>query len=291
MLTLLVSMSSPAQPFSRGGEAVAVIDVTGVITGGSSLYAERGVTYADTIKDYIGYAVDDPSVRAIVVHIDSPGGGVTASVDIYEALLESPKPVVASMGDMAASGGYYVACAADHIVTRRSTLTGSIGVIAQFISAEELLEKVGVRSQTVQTGPYKDQGSLYRPLTDDEIAIFQAIIDESYDDFVQVIVQARDLPEEEVRALADGRLYSGLQAIELGLADSEGDLDDAIALAALWGGIVGEPRIQRYEAPPRLVDLFFSYSTRLGRPSELALVQEMLGLGRAPRLMYIYAGP
>ncbi|MGI5916662.1 MAG: signal peptide peptidase SppA [Anaerolineae bacterium] len=288
---MIASALSPTDAAWRGGDAVAVINVTGAITGGSSPYVDRNVAYADNIKGYIEEAVENPSVRAIVVFVNSPGGGVVATVDIYNSLLEAPKPVVVSMGEMAASGGYYIACAADQIVAQAGTLTGSIGVIAQFIQAGELLEELGIQTQTIQTGPYKDQGGWHRPLTEEEVEMFQAIIDESYGDFVQAIVQGRNMPEDRVRTLADGRLFSGRQAVTLGLVDREGDLDDAIALAAEMGGIEGEPRIIRYETPPGLFDLLLSYASRMGHPPELTLAQELLGVGRAPQIMYIYAGP
>lgn len=275
------------------GGAVAVIEVKGVIvsgSGGNSLGAQ-GRTYAqDVIKD-LDKALANPDVKAIVLEVDSPGGSVVASADIYHALQASPKPVVTSMGEVAASGGYYIACATRHIVVRRDTITGSIGVIWQFSNAERLLKALGVEFQIIKSGKHKDEGGLHRPLTAEEMAMYQAIVDEAYGDFVGVVARGRNMAEERVRALADGRIFSGRQALSLGLADSEGNLDKAIEIAAELGGIQGKPRIVRFPKPVNPLQALTGLAARVNRPPELTLLEELLGMGGVPKLQYLYVAP
>jgi len=289
VVSVLVS-KAPARA-SLGSGAVAVIGVHGAIQSGDGaggLIAEPEAYSGRILRD-LDQAIQDARVKAIVLDIDSPGGSVVASADIHRALVECPKPLVASLGETAASGGYYIACGAQYIVARPATLTGSIGVIWEFTDASILLQKLGVQLRSIKSGSFKDQGSIARPLTEEEVAMLQAIIDEAYGDFVRVIVEGRDLPEARVRSIADGRVFSGRQAVALGLVDAEGNLDDAIAKAAELGGIEGEPAIYYFQQAPTLQDVLGEFRSRAQEP-ELALLRELLGDRSRPSLQYLYRG-
>jgi protease IV len=206
---------------------------------------------AEPIVDQLDRMQRDSGVRAVVVRLDSPGGGVAASQEIYEAVKrvhdEGKKPVIASMGGVAASGAYYVACAADSIVANAGTLTGSIGVIMSFPNTEDLFRKVGIRFETIKTGKFKDIGSMWRPMTDDERKLLEGVLSNVYDQFVDAIVEGRSLAREDILPYADGRIFSGDQAQEYGFVDRLGDLDDAIQLAGQMAGISGQPVVVRKE--------------------------------------------
>jgi protease-4 len=213
---------------------------------------------------------------------------VVASDEIYQKMLEVEKPIVASMGELAASGGYYISAPADVIMANPATLTGSIGVIAQMTNVEELMEKVGVDVIVIKSGIYKDEGSPFREMTEEEKAIWQAIIDEAYDQFVAIVAEGRDLSEEKVREVADGRVYTGKQAMELGLVDELGNLPEAIDRAAEMGGIEGEPRLVEYHRPPTLLETFFGSLASFVQPFDLA---RLLDLEGRPSLQYLYVEP
>lgn len=270
------------------GDAVAIVRVEGVIASGGSSTGYIGGAFSDEIVKYLARAEADDWVKAIVLRIDSPGGGVVASNEIYERLLEIDKPIVASMGETAASGGYYVACAADKIVANPATMTGSIGVVLQVVGLEELLEKVGVEVVVIKSGSHKDIGGFHRDMTEEERALFQTMIDELCQGFVQIVAQSRRLPEERVRELADGRAYTGQQAQQLGLVDELGNLPRAVELAAEMGGIKGEPRLVEYRREPSLFDLLFGMVS----PSRSFLnVLDLLELEAVPSLQFRYVGP
>jgi len=224
------------------GGSLAFGDKIGLVRVEGAIYNSR-----PAMDEIVEFGKND-DIKALLVRIDSPGGGVAASQEIYEELKkvsDQGKPVIASMGSLAASGGYYVACGADAIVANPGTLTGSIGVIMRFAQAEELLRKIGVGYEVVKTGEYKDIGSPSRPLTADERVLLTELLDDVYDQFVSVIVTERDLDREFVESFADGRLLTGRQAYEMGLVDSLGDLEDAIMLAGEMAGIDGKPVIVR----------------------------------------------
>ncbi len=185
---------------------------------------------------------EDNSIAAVVLRIDSPGGGVAASQEIYDAIIElkKKKKVVASMGSVAASGGLLVACAADKIVANPGTITGSISAIMHFANVEELLKKVGVKSSVIKSGEYKDIGSPLREMTPEEKVIVQDLVDDIYNQFVEVIVRDRKMPPEKVKEIADGRVFSGRKAKELGLVDSLGDMSSAVKLAGKLAGKEGK---------------------------------------------------
>ncbi|MFA5322901.1 MAG: signal peptide peptidase SppA [Smithella sp.] len=184
----------------------------------------------------------DDSIVAVVLRVDSPGGGVAASQEIYDAVIElrKKKKVVVSMGSIAASGGLLVSCAADKIVANPGTITGSISAIMHFANFEELMKKVGVKSMVVKSGEYKDIGSPTREMTPQEKVIVQELVDDIYNQFVDVIVRDRKLPREKVLEIADGRVFSGRKAKELGLVDSLGDMSSAAKLACKLAGKEGK---------------------------------------------------
>lgn len=233
MLILLRSMGGGTSM----GQKVAVIDIRGIITRSDA-----------TIKLIHAYR-DDPSVKAIVLRIDSPGGSVAPVQEIYTELEKIEKPIIASMGGSAASGGYYIACAADTILANPGTLTGSIGVIMQFTRMKGLYDKIGLEHQVIKSGQFKDTGSPFRTLTEAEQAVLQATVDDVYNQFVDTIAEARShlLTRTEVVELADGRIFSGKQALDSKLIDQLGNLPDAIKIAGELGGIEGKPKVLRKE--------------------------------------------
>ena len=228
--------------FSGRGRRVAVVEVEGTI------YDSRRAV--KQIKQY----GKDSGIKALVMRIDSPGGGVAASQEIYEAVRrfrEEGKPVVASMGSVAASGGYYIACGADTVMAAPGTTTGSIGVIVELIDVENLLKKIGVRIDVVKSGPYKDTGSPHRSITSEERRYLQSWIDDAFSQFVDRVAAERGMDRREVLKVADGRVFTGRQALESGLVDTLGYFDDAVSLAGRMAGIEGEPEIVR-ERPRRI---------------------------------------
>ena len=232
------------------GEKVAVVDIIGTITK------------SDKVIELIHQYRDNGSVKAIVVRIDSPGGSVAPVQEIYSELKKLDKPVVASLGGTAASGGYYIACAADQIFANPGTLTGSIGVIMQFVKMKRLYDKVGIDRQTVKSGQFKDTGSPIRNLTPEERELLQETIDDVHHQFVEAIFDERKdlLTRDEVQALADGRIFSGNQALEYKLVDKLGNLPDAVAHAAELGGIVGKPKVTRVKHEPTLLERLIGFA-------------------------------
>ena len=219
---------------SAGGDKIAVVELIGPI------YDSR--RYVRQFKQF----GDHKSIRAIVFRIDSPGGGVAASQEIYEAVKrvrDTGKPVVVSMGSVAASGGFYVACGADTIVANPGTTTGSIGVIAEFINLKELYKKIGISFESIKSGRYKDAGSPHKPLTQGDKKYLQSFVDDAFDQFVDVVINERNMSRKKVLQFADGRVFTGKQAKENGLIDLLGDYEFAIQLAAELGGISGKPTI------------------------------------------------
>jgi protease-4 len=232
--------------FLIGLSLVGEHDLAALAMGGKVglVEVEGQILDARGIIDQLERQMEDASVKAVVLRVNSPGGAVAPTQEIYDEIFrlrESGKPVVASLGAVAASGGYYVACAADTVLASPGTLTGSIGVIMTFPNAQELLRKVGLSFQVVKSGPNKDVGSMYREMTPEEKRLLQDVIDDVYDQFVEAVMRGRGLSREEVAALADGTIFSGRQARELGLVDRLGGLSDAVDLAGKLGGIRGKP--------------------------------------------------
>ncbi len=215
--------------------------------------------------------VEDPGIQAIVLRVDSPGGGAAASQEIFEyirGIQEEGLPLVVSMGSVAASGGYYIACTADTIFANPGTLTGSIGVVMSFTNLEELFGKIGLDFEVIKSGRFKDTGSWSREMTDAERALLQGTIDDIHAQFVEAIAEGRGMEYDAVAALADGRIFSGRQALEAGLVDRLGTLEDAVELAGRMAGIEGEPRVQEPVRRERLTlfDLLTGTASNLLRP-------------------------
>lgn len=273
------------------GPAVAIVRVEGVIASGKppvDPFSSPMGAYSSVIVNHLKQAEEDPDVKAVVLRVDSPGGSVVASHEIHQQILAMTKPVVVSMGELAASGGYYVSAPADEIFANPNTLTGSIGVISQFIHIDQLLKEYGVEVTTIKSGKFKDQGSPFRSMTEEEIATWQAIIDETYEAFVQVVADGRGLSVDAVKELADGRLFTGKQALELGMVDQLANLQGATQRAAELGGVEGEPRIVEYPAPLSLFQALFN----MARPSDpLGEVMSLLERDHRPALQYLYVGP
>lgn len=203
---------------------------------------------------------ENRSIRGIVFRIDSPGGGVAASQEIFEEVKktkEAGKPVVVSIGAVAASGGYYVACPATRIVANPGSVTGSIGVIMQFLTVEGLMNKVGVSSSTYKSGPLKDAGSPFRRPTKQESEYFQALIGDVYEQFVNAVAENRNLPRRTVLRYADGRVFSGKQALQFGFVDTLGTYEDAIGIAAELAGIEGKPELYKERKRRSWAEEFF----------------------------------
>jgi protease-4 len=236
VILLITILLTGGEGITDSGTKVGVVNVDGVI---SSDLAEK------IVRLLTKYA-DDPAIKAIILKIDSPGGGVASSQEIYEEVRRVQsvgKLVVASLGSVAASGGYYIACAAQRIVAHPGTVTGSIGVIVQLANAEELLRKIGIEPVVITSGPFKDSGSPTRALRPEERQVFQALVDDVYQQFVEAVAQGRNLPVEEVRQAADGRIYTGRQAKDLRLVDDLGGFQDAISYITTTLGIEGKPRL------------------------------------------------
>ncbi len=211
------------------GDGVGVVEVKGIITSSKD------------VIEQIRQFRDNPSIKAVVVRVDSPGGAVGPAQEIYREITKTKKTkkVVASMGTVAASGGYYIASAADSIFANPGTLTGSIGVIMSYTNLQELFEKIGLSPVVIKSGKYKDIGSPTRPLKEDEKRILQQFADDIHQQFIDDVAKGRGMKVGDVRALADGRIYTGRKAMELGLVDSIGNLYDALEYAGQLGGIKG----------------------------------------------------
>lgn len=236
-----IAIHSGRAPGLARGERVGVVEVTGIIADGKN-----------TLKELREFGESD-SIRAIVVRVDSPGGSVGPSQEIYEAMkrLREKKHVLVSMGSIAASGGFYIACAGEKVYANPGTLTGSIGVISEFPNVSGLLKWAGVTMQTITAGKMKDSGSPFREMSADERAYFQGMLEDVHEQFISAVASGRSVPEAEVRKVADGRVFTGRKAKELKLVDELGGLQDAVREAGKLAGIRGEPRVEypRKERP------------------------------------------
>lgn len=249
-----------------GGDRIAVIPVEGVITG----------EMATNVNKYLKQYGNDSRVKAILLRVDSPGGGVTASEEIYREVKrvkeEKKKKIVVSMGTSAASGGYFISCPADQIFANSSTLTGSIGVIAEWVNYRNLTDWAKVQPIVFKSGEFKDSGSPTREMTPREREYFQTLINTLYGQFVNVVVEGRkgrkDLDETKIRQLADGRVYTGQEAKESGLVDEIGGYEDALKATAKLIGMTGEPQII---TPPK--------------PRESFSVLDLLGMSKLGNLL------
>ncbi|NLO05095.1 MAG: signal peptide peptidase SppA [candidate division WS1 bacterium] len=250
------------------GDSVAVVTVEGVIStsGEQTLFGDI-VGGARATMEQLREAAEDESVRAVVLRINSPGGSPAASQEIYTEVmrLAKEKPVVVSMADVAASGGYYIAAPAHRIVADPSTVTGSIGVRMEVLQYTGLMEKLGIEARNMTSGPYKDTGSPLREMREDERQLLQSIIDDMYRQFVRDVSVARKMKLERVRELADGRVYTGEEAVRVGLVDELGNFYRAVEIAAGMGGIEGEPDLREMNGTGGLFDWFGLMTKLSGR--------------------------
>jgi len=215
------------------GEKVALIRIEGPIVDSKNTIEE--------LRDY----VKDHSIKAIVVRVDSPGGAVAPSQEIYEEVKKAvlKKNVVVSMGSVAASGGYYISSAATKIIANPGTLTGSIGVIMEVPNIEGLMNKIGVKTEVIKSGKHKDIASVFRGIGAEERGILQGVLDDVHWQFIKAVAEGRRIPPDEIKKIADGRVFTGNQALEKGLVDELGNLEDAIKTAGTLAGIKGEPEV------------------------------------------------
>lgn len=230
---------------------VNLLGLNGKIAGGRGkialIHIDNIITHSANIVRQIKKYSDDKSIKAIILRINSPGGSVAPSQEIYSEVLKARKKsnmkVITSMGNLAASGGYYIACASDKIVANPGTITGSIGVIMTFSNMQELMSKIGINAVVVKSGKFKDTGSPMKKFTDEEKQLIQGVIDDVYDQFVNVVARGRNLDIKKVKELSDGRIFTGRQALKMGLVDKLGSLEDAIELGAQMVNIKGKPKV------------------------------------------------
>ncbi len=236
------------------GDRVALIRIEGIITDSREATEE--------IKEY----VKNPSVKAIVLRIDSPGGAVAPSQEIYEEVRKAvaKKKVLVSMGSVAASGGYYIASPATRIIANPGTLTGSIGVIMEIPNITGLMDKLGIKTEVVKSGKHKDMASIFRGIGKEEREILQGVLDNVHTQFIKAVAEGRKMLPSDVEKIADGRVFTGEQALKVGLIDELGNLEDAVQVAAKLSGIKGEPVIVSKKERFSLIDLL-----REGVPKEL----------------------
>ncbi|SNX55110.1 signal peptide peptidase SppA [Thermoanaerobacterium sp. RBIITD] len=261
VLSMIYSMPRTNRQSVAYSGSIGVITIDGVIGDNSSIFG-LSQDMNDPVEQ-IRRAMDDKSVKAVVVRINSPGGSSAKSVEIYEELKKlkkSGKKIIVSMGDTAASGGYMAAVAGDTIVANPATLTGSIGVIMEYTNYEGLYKMLGLKEVVIKSAEHKDIGSPTRDLTPDEQKILQDIINDTYDQFINIVSEGRKMPYDKVKSLADGRVFSGRQALKLGLVDKLGDFYDAVDIAAKSVGIKGNPQLIYYTRTNPLGALFGSSS-------------------------------
>ncbi len=247
-LLFLIALSALFTFFQREisfGGKVAVVRIEGPIIEAKSI-----------IDEINGYAKDN-SIKALVLRVNSPGGGVVPSQEIYDEVKRAvaQKKVVVSMGSLAASGGYYISAPANKIIANPGTITGSIGVIMEVPNVKELMDKIGVKTEVIKSGKHKDIASPFRGIGQEERAILQGVMDDVHAQFITAVSEGRKMPVDRVREIADGRVFSGRQAIKAGLVDELGDLDYAIKAAAKMAGIKGEPEIITKKEKNHLLDL------------------------------------
>lgn len=264
-----------------GSDKIAILNLSGPIveSAGSNdpLAFSPELVASRKVVPLLEHLAEDSSVKAIVLRINSPGGAVVPSDEIYRKVREvrGTKPVVASMGDVAASGGYYIASGADKIIANPASITGSIGVIAQFPRVSGLFDKLGIEMRTFKSGEFKDLGSPTETISDADRTIIQNLITEMYTLFVKSVAEGRDMEEARVRELADGRIYTGLQAKEFGLIDELGNYDYSLDYAAGLAN-VSNPTFVEYSDQSLIEALF---NSKLGRSPFQSLEYTLTGQG------------
>lgn len=298
-----IDLTPPVRPLveqtveGEGDAKVLLLDISGVLTDAAMAplltlgTPPPRVPLLVRLREELTKALADPAVRALVVRINSPGGTVTASDIIFQELTmyrETARvPLVAVLMDVAASGGYYVALAADQIVAHPTTVTGSIGTLMVSVNTEGLLQKIGVATEAIKSGAHKDMGSPFRALAPEERAIFQSVIDDLHRQFVARVAERRRIPRERARALADGRIYTAEQARALGLIDRIGYMGDAIALARERAGLA-EARVVVYHRPRQYRATYYARAEApaAGLESSLGPLGALIGPG--PRFLYLW---
>ncbi|MCS7186718.1 MAG: signal peptide peptidase SppA [Armatimonadetes bacterium] len=253
---------------------IAVLPVEGILDSGESESTlMMDVTGARTVSQLLRQSARDPRIKALVVFVDSPGGSAAAAQEIFHSIRRfkerTGKPVIAAMGDVAASGGYYVACAADKIYALPSTLTGSIGVIWQSVNVERLLSNLGIKPETLKAGRFKDTGSFFRSMTPQERELLQQMLNDVHNQFIADVAKGRNLPVEKVREIADGRILTGRQAKALGLVDELGSLDDAIRDARRQVNLPETTPVWVLERKRGLIDLLLGTKAIVPFPKSL----------------------
>jgi protease-4 len=276
LLLVMIGLSSADGDFDLAGlgSKVGVIELFGVIDEASG---------RPVIK-YLDRYADNDAIKAVVIHVNSPGGGAAISQEIFDAVrrVSQEKPIVAAMASVAASGGLYVAAAADRIVANPATITGSIGVIFQFHTAGELLDKIGIATETIKSGELKDVGTYSREMTRKEGLMLRSVVMDTYEQFVGAVAEGRGMEVKDIYPIADGSIFTGMQAYNLGLVDTLGGLKEAIDLAAELAEIDGKPRVVRPYRRKKvsIFDLFGSLTDGINGLFDEALV--------GPQLMYLY---
>lgn len=240
ILALFFNQPVPFEP-----DSVALVKIEGPIIDSEEAIEE--------IKEY----TDDSSIKALVIRVNSPGGAVAPSQEIHDEVKKAAekKPVIVSMGAVAASGGYYISAPATKIISNPGTITGSIGVIMEVPNISGLMEKVGIKSEVIKSGKHKDLASVFRGIGKEEREIIQKVLDDVHEQFIEAVASARNMDINEVRKIADGRIFSGRQALEVGLVDEIGNIEDAILEAGKLGGIDGEPRVVTKKEKRGIFDL------------------------------------
>ncbi len=292
-----IDLTPPVRPLREstvegaGRDKVLLIDLAGVLAEEPifTLQAKPQVPLLARVREELEKAAKDEHVRALVLRINSPGGTVTASDILYHEIsrfkARRKVPVIASILDVGASGGYYVALAADRIVAHPTTVTGSIGVLMLTVNSSGLLEKIGVSASYITSGPRKDMGSPFRALTPEERAIFQDVIDRLYGRFVALVVRERRLEEARVRQFADGRIYTAAEALSLGLVDQIGYLEDAIALARETAG-APDAKVVTYHRPRQYRATIYSGGETPTPAPSVAELARLVTSG--PRFLYLW---
>ena len=274
---------------------IVVMDVEGVIqdTGEEESYFSTAAYNHRSFMERLNAIKDNKSVKGIILRVNSPGGGVVESAEIHNKLMQiknkTKKPIYVSMGAQAASGGYYISTPADKIYASPETLTGSLGVIMQSYNFEGLAEKYGIDMITIKSGAYKDLMNPFREVTEDEKKILQSMVTSSYDEFVRVIAEGRNMSEDEVRKIADGRIYDGRQAMEINLIDELGYLEDVIA-DMKKNEKLDEAQVVRLVGSDSLSSLFsMKMQQWVGKNNEVSTIKSLITENQSPRMMYLYS--
>ncbi|HEY3197123.1 MAG TPA: signal peptide peptidase SppA [Nitrospirales bacterium] len=276
-----------------GPDKVLLLSISGIISEGKDGgLLDRDNDLVARIKEELNLAAEDEHIKAVLLRINSPGGTVTASDVIYHEIMSFKEkrniPVVAVIMDLGASGGYYIAVTADRIIAHPTSVTGSVGVIMLRVSAEGLLQKVGVEASAIKSGAKKDIGSPFRPMTDDERAIFQTMINGFFSRFLEVVSKGRSLPPDKLKTIADGRVITGPQALQLGLVDQVGYLDDGIAVAKKLAGL-SQAKVVMYARPDAYRNNIYSLTGGTGSLEALARLDLMnLVHGASPQFLYLW---